>query len=235
MTQHEVLRDLIGNDRHIGFPYDLYGDQLKLVQSDLFIRPPRGIVTQWHIDGPRAVPFRVFSPILPLKLRVGYWLTDVDSIEMGNYVYIPASHLPDYELEHGGTGVIPGQRIVCGPAGTISVAHTNLWHRIDPNTSNRTRVTLFLTYCPSWLAGYYTYPREWLDQLDREQRIIMRPYDHGEELIRPPKEDLPLFQTPESSNLGYGPDAHKVRRRTRYERSLNSRSGACPSSEDPTA
>ncbi len=31
-------------DRHVGFAYDLYGEQLELVQSDLFVRPPEGIV-----------------------------------------------------------------------------------------------------------------------------------------------------------------------------------------------
>jgi hypothetical protein len=220
VTEHEAFRELIDHDRHIGFAYDLYGDQLQLVQSDLFIRPPFGVVNQWHIDGPRAVPFRVFSPHLPLKLRFGYWLTDVPRPQMANYVYLPGSHRPEYDGDHRGIGTVPGQQVVCGTAGTITIAHTNLWHRIEPNTSDRTRVTIFLTYAPSWIAGYYAHSPEWLATLNREQRIIMRPYVDGEEFIRPPREDLPLFHEPELPPTPDGEDAHKVRRLTRYERFL---------------
>jgi phytanoyl-CoA dioxygenase PhyH len=220
LPQHEGFFDLIDNDRHVGFPYDLYGDQLQLVQSDLFIRPPGGIVNHWHIDGPRALPFRVFSPILPLKLRIGYWLTDVDKPLMGNYVYIPGSHKPEYDGEHSGNGDVPGQVTICGSAGTITVAHANLWHRIDPNESDRTRITIFLTYAPSWIANYYSYPAELLARLNREQRIILRPYTDGEDFIRPPREDLPLFLDSYLPDGPPGTDFHKIRRYTRYERTL---------------
>lgn len=220
LPQHDVFRDLIDHDRHVGYPYDVYGEQLQFVQSDLFIRPPSGIVNQWHIDGPRAVPYRVFSPYLPLKLRVGYWLTDVPRPEMGNYVYVPGSHHADYTLEHSGTGDAPGQRVICGSAGTLTVAHANVWHRIDPNLSDQTRITIFLTYAPSWIASYYDYPKDWLANLTREQRILMRPYTDGEEFIRPPKEDLPLFLDDYTPVGPAETDFHKIRRLTRYERYL---------------
>lgn len=220
LPQHETLWELIDHDRHIGFPYDLYGEQLQLVQSDLFVRPPGGIVNHWHIDGPRALPYRVFSPDLPLKLRVGYWLTDVPEPQMGNYVYLPGSHKPDYGLEHSGTGDVPGQEVICGKAGMLTVAHANVWHRIDPNLSDRTRITIFLTYAPSWLANYYTYPGELLERLSREQRIILRPYSDGEDFVRPPKQDLPLFLEDYKPSGPADTDFHKIRRLTRYERVL---------------
>jgi hypothetical protein len=225
LPQHEAFRDLIDADRHVGYAYDLYGDQLQLVQSDMFVRPPGGLVNQWHIDGPRAVPYRVFSPVLPLKLRIGYWLTDVPEEGMGNYVYVPRSHRADYPGEHGGIGDVPGQRTLTGPAGTMTVAHSSLWHRIDANRSDRTRITLFLTYAPSWLAGYYEYPRDWMDGLGREQRIILRAYTDGEEFIRPPREDLPLFAEDVESVGPAETDMHKIRRTTRYERTLRGATG----------
>ncbi len=220
LPQHEKLWELIDHDQHAGFGYDLYGDQLQLVQSDLFVRPPGGIVNSWHIDGPRALPYRVFSPELPLKLRIGYWLTDVQEPNMGNYVYVPGSHKADYDLEHSGTGDALGQEVICGSAGTLTVAHANVWHRIDPNQSDRTRITIFLTYAPSWLANYYSYPEDLLARMTREQRIILRPYEDGEDFVRPPKQDLPLFI---DDYIPTGPadtDFHKIRRFTRYERIL---------------
>jgi hypothetical protein len=220
LPEHETLWELIDHDRHVGFPYDLYGEQLQLVQSDLFVRPPGGIVNQWHIDGPRALPYRVFSPDLPLKLRVGYWLTDVPEPNMGNYVYVPGSHRDVYEQEHSGVGEVQGQEVICGKAGTMTVAHANVWHRIDPNLSDRTRITIFLTYAPSWLANYYSYPEELLKQLSREQRIILRPYTDGEDFVRPPKSDLPLFVEEYTPTGPADTDFHKIRRLTRYERVL---------------
>jgi hypothetical protein len=222
LPQHEAFRELVDHDRHVGFAYDLYGDQLQLVQSDLFIRPPGGVVNHWHIDGPRAVPYRVFSPHLPLKLRFGYWLTDLPESRMGNYVYVPGSHRESYEEEHSGNGFSSQQRVICGNAGTLSIAHANVWHRIDPNESDRTRITIFLTYAPSWLNGYYEYPKDWLEGLNREQRIIVRPYTDGENFIRPPRADLPLFADEYAPEAPSETDYHKIRRLTRYERSLKS-------------
>jgi hypothetical protein len=83
-------------------------------------------------------------------------------------------------------------------------------------------MTLFLTYAPSWLASYYRYPDDWLAGCSREQRIILRPYDDGEDLIRPPRDDLPLFR--DDGNVGEAPpetDDHKIRRFTRRERFLD--------------
>ncbi len=130
---------------------------------------------------------------LPLKLRIGLWLTDIPTPEMGNFVYVPGSHQPDYDGEHGGIGDVPGQRVLCGAAGTLTVMHCSLWHRIDRNTQGGTRMTIFLTYAPSWVAPYYRYDADWLEGRNREQRIILRAYDDFENVIRPPEEDIPLF------------------------------------------
>ena len=58
--EHIVERDpiftgLIDHPRHIGFAYDIYGELLKLHQSQLFIRSPqKGHNNMWHPDGARA-------------------------------------------------------------------------------------------------------------------------------------------------------------------------------------
>jgi hypothetical protein len=215
------LHDLIDHDRHVGYAYDMFGDYLRLAQNDLIVRQPGAVVNHWHIDGPRAVPYRVFSEVLPLKLRIGYWLTDVPHDNMGNLVYLPASHRPGYRGEHIGTGDIPGQRVLTCTAGSITVFHASLWHRVQPNTSTSTRVNLFLSYTPCWVNGYYFHDPVWARTLNREQRIILRPYgDDQEAFTRPPAEDLPVFDDPDSAVVEDGVEAHKVRRLTRFERTL---------------
>jgi hypothetical protein len=213
------LQELIDHQRHIGFAYDIFGDYVRLSQNDMIVRQPGAVINHWHVDGPRAVPFRVFAPVLPLKLRIGYWLTDVPHDEMGNLVYLPGSHRSDYEGEHTGAGAIPGQRVLCPRAGSMTVFHASLWHRVQPNNSASTRVNFFLSYTPSWISGYFFYDSDWAASLTRERRIIVRPYGEDQErFIRPPASDLPLFDDPASARTLQGVEKHKVRRLTRYER-----------------
>jgi hypothetical protein len=221
VAAHEAFRDLIDHDRHVGFPYDIFGDQLRLTQSDLFVRPPGSVVNQWHVDGPRTVPFRVFSPILPLKLRVGYWLTDVPRGGMANMVYLPGSHDGAYTLEHKGVGDLAGQQVLTCSAGSITIFHASIWHRIQANQSEDTRINVFLSYTPSWLSGYYFQDEAWAGRLSREQRIIVRPYGADQErFIRPPAGDLPVFYDPDAPPPDPDVEPHKVHRPTRYERHL---------------
>jgi len=219
IRQHPTFVELIDHERHVGYAYDIYGDQLRLVQADLFVRPRQGVINHWHVDGPRVVPYRVFSPVLPLKLRIGYWLTDVPNLDMGNLVYLPGSHRDENSAEYGGLVDLPGQKTLCCTAGTITIAHASLWHRVTANESDSTRINMFLSYTPSWVTGYYSYPEEWLGTLSRERRAILRGYPDKESLTRPPREDLPLFiDRAAEDSASPEQEPHKIRRRTRYER-----------------
>ena len=72
-----VFAGLIDHECHVGYAYDLFGELLKLHQSQFFLRPPGGKqYNQWHPDGSRALPYGVFSPKLPLQIKIGYWLTE---------------------------------------------------------------------------------------------------------------------------------------------------------------
>lgn len=213
------LQELIDHDAHIGYAYDIFGDCTRLSQNDIVVRQPGAVVNEWHVDGPRAVPFRAFSPVLPLKLRVGYWLTDVPDENMGNLVYLPGSHRGDYDHEHWGTGDLPGQQVLRCTAGSVTIFHASLWHRVQPNESTTTRINIFLSYTPSWVNGYFFQDPGWATTLPRERRIIVRAYgDDQERFIRPPADDLPLFT--DVDRVVPGAEPHKIRRATRYERSF---------------
>ena len=218
---HPAFQQLIDLDAHIGYAYDIYGDQTRLSQNDLFVRPPGSIVNHWHFDGPRAVPYRAFSPVLPLKLRVGYWLTDLPRENMGNLLYLPGSQRADYEHEHTGVGDVDGQQsLICGK-GSMTVFGANLWHRIQPNTSDVTRVNVFLSYTPTWVNGYYFQDEADFSGLTREQRILLRPYGKSQEdFSRPPARDQPLYLGGRVRETSEPVEGHKIRRHTRYEQTL---------------
>ena len=46
-----VFANLIDNERHVGYAYDLFGELLKLHQSQFFLRPPGGETVQHMASG----------------------------------------------------------------------------------------------------------------------------------------------------------------------------------------
>ena len=125
-----VLTELIDHPRHVGYAYDLYGELLKLHNSQFFLRPPGKSNTKWHNDGARVVPYGVYAPVLPLQFKVAYWLTDLPRENMGDLVVAPGSHKSQYFEAYTKPVDVPGQVAVCVPAGTMMFINAILANRI---------------------------------------------------------------------------------------------------------
>lgn len=197
IEKHPAFAALINHDAHIGYVYDLYGEASKLLLSQFFVRPPfQPVRNDWHFDGPRQLPFSTFSPYLPLRLKVGFWLTDLPKDKMGNLLVVPGSHRQDFLEQYKTHDVNPNQRAITARAGDMILMSAGLWHRVDVNESATTRINIFYEYGPSWITAsdhWRVHPAV-LDGLDREQRLLLRDYDYPNALIKPPAEDYPLFQ-----------------------------------------
>ncbi|PHM50723.1 phytanoyl-CoA dioxygenase family protein [Xenorhabdus miraniensis] len=197
VENNSVFEELIDNKNHIGFIYDIYGEMIKLLLSQFFVRPPNGTSrNNWHIDGPRNLPFNVFSS-LPLRVKVGYWLTDIPRINMGNLIYIPGSHYSQTFQEYNTHSPVSDEVNLLVEAGDITLMWGGLWHRVSENLSNITRYNIFLEYGPSWIqtSDRYVSDLDWAKKLSRERRIIMRAYDHPNYNIKPPAKDIPIYLT----------------------------------------
>lgn len=192
------LADLIDHPSYIQYMYQVYGDSLKLLSSISFIRPQlqnSKNINDWHFDGPRRIPFNHFSPVLPLRMKVGVWLTDVLKPEHGAFTYIPGSHktemIPQYKThhEHG------RQKPLLVKAGDITIMHGNLWHRVLGNQSGPDRLNVFLEYGPAWLqsSDHFSFEPSWVERLSRPKQIILRNYSHPNHYYKPPKTDLNIF------------------------------------------
>lgn len=198
--EHIVERDplftaLIDHPRHVGFAYDFFGELLKLHISQFFMRPKGGWHNLWHPDGARAVPYGVFSPQLPMQIKVALWLTDLPQPKMGNLVVLPGSQYNQYCDGYDTHDSLDGEHIVCVPRGTMTILNGNIWHRVEPNESDVVRKNIFLAYCPSWVvaADHLRSDPAWLETLNREQRIILRDYNYAYDHTKPPAKDFPLF------------------------------------------
>ena len=190
-----VLSELIDHPRHVGYGYDLYGELLKVQRSDIFVRPRNTDRSSWHPDSPRATPYAVFSPRLPMRLCIGYWLTDLPQKEMANFIYMPGSHRSQEFQQYYTHESVPGEETLCVPAGTMTVMHCGTWHRVDPNKTDVVRKNIFVSYCPSWLweGDRCQCAPDWLATLNREQRIIMRSFPEAHDRTNPTEENIPLF------------------------------------------
>ena len=65
-------------------------------------------------------------------------------------------------------------------------------------------------YCPAWVTSHdrVLSDPEWLESLNREQRIIMRSYDQAYQNAKPPAADFPLFLDRETG-LDRDPDLYR--------------------------
>lgn len=190
-----VLEEVIDHPRHVGFVYDLFGEQLMLHGSEIFIRPgPCGPSNQWHPDGPRLVPYGVFAD-RPLQVKVSYWLTDVPRPGMANLVIRPGSQHEQYFDAYDTWESVKDELVLCPSAGDMLLVHNGVWHRVEANDTDVTRKNLFYTYSPSWIvpADRYRSDPAWLATLTRERRIIMRDYVHPYDHAKPPAADVPLY------------------------------------------
>jgi hypothetical protein len=190
-----VLAELIDHPRHVGLVYDLFGEQLMLHQSEIFIRPgPCGPGNKWHPDGPRLVPYGVFTD-RPLQVKVSYWLTDAPRPGMANLVIRPGSQHEEYFDGYDTWDSVDDEWVVCPKAGDMLLVHNGVWHRVEPNETTVTRKNLFYTYSPSWIVPGDRYENDptWLAGLTRERRIIMRSYGYPYSHAKPPAIDVPLY------------------------------------------
>jgi hypothetical protein len=190
-----VFAEVIDHPRHVGLVYDLFGEQLMLHQSEIFVRPGRsGAGNAWHPDGPRLVPYGVFTD-RPLQVKVSYWLTDVPQAGMANLVIRPGSQHEQYFDRYDTWDSVDDELILCPKAGDVVLVHNGVWHRVESNEADETRKNLFFTYSPSWIVpgDRYRSDPDWLAALTRERRIIMRSYDHPYAHAKPPAEDVPLY------------------------------------------
>ena len=195
----------------------------------MFIRTPQETHNnKWHPDGARALPYGVFSPEIPLQIKIGYWLTDLPETQMGNLVVLPGSHCQQYMEAYNTHGSMPGELILRPKRGTMTVMHSSIWHRVEPNYSGVTRKNFFIAYCPSWLTAADRLKSDpvWLSTISREQRIIMRSYEHAYHYAKPPASEFPLFLDRETG-LDHDPDCYQdhvqlqSRKRLTFHEKLN--------------
>ena len=101
IEEDDAFLDLIDHPNHLGIVMDLMGATIQLLASQVMVRPPTPHPgSRWHYDGPKPYPFPSAGGLTPLlHLKIGWFLTDVDAPDMGNFLLIPGSHRGNFPRE----------------------------------------------------------------------------------------------------------------------------------------
>jgi ectoine hydroxylase-related dioxygenase (phytanoyl-CoA dioxygenase family) len=170
---------------------DIYVYHCHLDVHPASVEPPRW---RWHQDGGRQ-NVELESPRPMLSLKVGYFLTDVDDVDMGPLWVIPGSHRCD-TLERPDDGSLrpPGAEPLLVRRGTAVVFDRRLWHARGDNSSEVTRKALFVAYSYRWVRPRddLGVGRELLERVDPVRRQLL---GAGTSVLGhwlPTEEDVPL-------------------------------------------
>jgi ectoine hydroxylase-related dioxygenase (phytanoyl-CoA dioxygenase family) len=167
----EAFLNLIDHPSHLGIVCELIGAAIQLSWAEAMVRPPSPApANRWHKDGSKPYYFASVDRLTPLQwARIGFFLTDVDKPDMGNFTVVPGSHRNGFprlpqgleqaltitsfrkftQVEQIDAGV-PGARQVTVEAGDAVLFHNALWHCVPRNTSNVRRRNLWYVYTPVW-------------------------------------------------------------------------------------
>ena len=215
----EAFLNLIDHPSHLGIVCELIGAAIQLSWAEGMVRPPSLTpANRWHKDGSKPYYFASVDRMTPLQwARIGFFLTDVDEPDMGNFTVIPGSHRSGFPrlpqgLEHALTissftkfqqveqidAGVPGARQVTVEAGDAVLFHNALWHCVPRNTSNVRRRNLWYVYTPVWqrLGDRTENSPELLARCNAVRRQLLGamvdPSTNGG--IHPSDEDVPLVR-----------------------------------------
>ena len=140
--------------------WDLMGWNIQLYHAHLTVTPPLPSDAPrerkrlgWHQDSPVLNSEMGTNPFPMISLKVGFFLTDTQETDRGNFYVVPGSHLLT-EAPPAGDGPNPqGATPVCIPAGSAAIFDRRIRHAASPNYWTETRRVLFYGYSYRWLRA----------------------------------------------------------------------------------
>ena len=150
----------LADDRVLGAAEWFFGDFVRISSTDCVINHPGNERGYWHADWPynatNSTHVKAPYPDVMMHLSSIWMLTPFGSDNGGTFV-LQGSHRFD---NNPATGAVegfdqdaphPDQRQAEGPAGSVLLYDSRLWHAVAPNRSDEARVALLVRYAPWWL------------------------------------------------------------------------------------
>ena len=138
---------------------DILGWHIQLYHSHVIVTPPlpagSDVQTRrlgWHQDSGRINLDIESEPRPRISLKVGFFITDTQALDRGNFHVVPGSHLKNkLELPADDQSNPPTAVPIRTNPGDAVFFDRRLWHAAGWNTSEHTRKALFYGYSYRWL------------------------------------------------------------------------------------
>ena len=135
-----------------------FGDHVRISYTGSMITEPGNERGRWHADWPynqeKAAHVPAPYPDTPFQLS-SIWMISEFTDENGGTWIVPGSHRTS-DNPTGNIGVplfepYPTERHATGPAGSVFLFDSRLWHATASNESRGRRVSMIVRYIPWWL------------------------------------------------------------------------------------
>jgi ectoine hydroxylase len=149
---------------------------------------------RWHRDM-QSTTYTLPPPLPLLSVKVGYFLTDVTSLDRGSLMLLPGSHRTEkVERAEDFAQEQPTAVSVLAPAGSALILDARTWHSVGKNHSTVSRKMLYYAFTYRWIR-----PSEEL-HLSGEQLAALSPVERQllgastsvQGFHFPQEEDVPL-------------------------------------------
>ena len=170
-----TLSPYFGDERVLGIAQTMLDPHVRISQTEFKTRPPndtRADFRAWHTDFPHDLTDReeAGSVMMPFpNVTMGLttlWLLSPFAPNTGGTWVVPHSHRdlrnprshlnpknpPELYDDIPVGKPIPGEKQLSGPAGSVAIIDSRIWHSNAANPSPDPRVTVLARYSPWWLG-----------------------------------------------------------------------------------
>lgn len=148
----------LADERVLGLITRLLGHSVRISFTSAIVNMPgnaRGVLhADWPFNQNNAGCIRAPYPDAVMHLTT-LWMLSPFEQENGGTIIVPGSHRAATNPTAGngldGEKPFPGETQATGPAGSVLVLDSRLWHATSPNQSASPRVALAVRYAPWWL------------------------------------------------------------------------------------
>jgi ectoine hydroxylase-related dioxygenase (phytanoyl-CoA dioxygenase family) len=156
----QCFADHLAEDRILGTVEAFFGQFARISCTDCVINHPGNGRGYWHADWPYNATnsTHVKAPYPDAMMHISsIWMLTRFGDDNGGTFVLPGSHRFANNPATGGMSGIdqdaphPEERQAIGPAGSVLLYDSRLWHSVAPNRSEESRVALIVRYAPWWL------------------------------------------------------------------------------------
>lgn len=162
----QPLASYLAEERVLGVIGTVLDPHVRIAQTEFKTRPPNDhnkMYRSYHSDWPhdlldrdRAGAVRQPFPDITMGLTT-IWLLSPFGPERGGTWVVPGSHRDPRNPRGPDDGIdefkpIPGEMQISGPAGSVLIIDSRIWHSNAANPSDEPRVAIVVRYVPWWVS-----------------------------------------------------------------------------------